>query len=110
MHDSQQIAAERRDIAAHAHSVGAEHHGKEDHLTGNESSRLGREHTNSAYLVAQREHQGPGIGQSADGIAHEVKKQHIAALAYEYWQARSGSAGSPEEDWSRAEEALRSRD
>lgn len=110
MHESQQIAAERRDLAAHAHTTGAEHHGKEDHLTGNESSRQAHEHTNTAYLVAQQEHQGPGTGQSADGIAHEVKEHHIAALAYKLWQERRCPEGSPEHDWFRAIEALRSRD
>ncbi len=110
MHESQQIAAERRDLAAHAHTTGAEHHGKEDHLTGNESSRQGREHNNSAYLVAQKENQGPGTGQSADGIAHEAKQHQIAALAYKLWQDRSCPDGSPEHDWFRAEEALHPRD
>lgn len=110
MHDSQQIAAERRDLAAHAHSTGAEHHGKEDHLSGNESSRQGREHTNKAYLVAQTEHQGPGTGQSADGIAHETKEGRIAVLAYKLWQGRSCPEGSPEEDWFRAAESLKIRD
>jgi hypothetical protein len=33
----------------------------------------------------------------------------IAALAYELWEARGGPEGSPEEDWFRAAEILRSR-
>jgi hypothetical protein len=110
MRDSQQIAAERRDIPAHAHSTAAEQNGKQDHLSGNESSRQGREHTNKAYLVAQAEHQGPGTGQSADGIAHETKDGQIAILAYELWQSRNCPQGSPDEDWFRASETLRSRD
>jgi hypothetical protein len=32
----------------------------------------------------------------------------IAALAYAYWEARGGRAGSPWEDWFRAERELRS--
>ena len=33
----------------------------------------------------------------------------IAALAYELWQARGCPEGSPEEDWSRAEQELHAR-
>src|ERR1022692_3845495 len=57
MHESQQIAAEHHELAAHAHRSGAEHHGKEDRLTGHESSRQVLEHSNKAYLNAQKEHQ-----------------------------------------------------
>jgi hypothetical protein len=32
---------------------------------------------------------------------------HIARLAYSYWQDRGGPYGSPEEDWFRAESELR---
>jgi len=31
----------------------------------------------------------------------------IAALAYQYWRERGCPIGSPEEDWYRAEQALR---
>lgn len=34
-------------------------------------------------------------------------QQEIASLAYLYWQARGCPVGSPEEDWYRAEQALR---
>ena len=33
--------------------------------------------------------------------------EEIARLAYSYWQARGCPIGSPEEDWSRAENELR---
>jgi putative hemolysin len=33
----------------------------------------------------------------------------IARLAYSYWEARGGEAGSPEEDWRCAEAELRAR-
>jgi hypothetical protein len=56
------------------------------------------------------EHQGPGTGQSADGIAHEAIEGHIAVLAYKLWQGRNCPEGSSEEDWFRAVESLRSRD
>ncbi len=105
MRESQQIAAEHRDLAAHAHRSGSEHHGKEDHLTGHESSRQAQEHSNQAYLHTQEEHQGPKTGHGA----HVANQHEIAALAYELWQNRGRPEGSPEEDWHRAVEQLRSR-
>jgi hypothetical protein len=42
-------------------------------------------------------------------IPDPVGYQEIAALAYEYWQARGCPDGSPEEDWFRAESELQSR-
>jgi hypothetical protein len=33
----------------------------------------------------------------------------IARLAYSFWEARGGHAGSPEQDWRRAERELRQR-
>ena len=33
----------------------------------------------------------------------------IAALAYEFWQARRCPDGTPDEDWFRAEETLKNR-
>ena len=109
MQESQQIAAEHHDLAGHAHRSGAEHHGKEDHLTGHESSRHLLEHSNQAYLHAQKEHQGTRTEHGANVIAHEAKEQDIAALAYELWQGRRCPEGSPDEDWFRAVEQLRSR-
>jgi hypothetical protein len=109
MHESQQIAAEHHDLAAHAHRTGAEHHGKEDHLTGHETSRQALEHSNKAYLHPPQEHQKAGTKQGINVIAHEAKERDIAALAYKLWQARSCPEGSPEEDWFRAIEELRSR-
>jgi Protein of unknown function (DUF2934) len=48
---------------------------------------------------------------SAPEIAHqEIAQNDIARLAYHLWEARGGTdrAGSPEEDWLRAEALLRS--
>ena len=109
MHESQQIATEHRDHAAHAHRAGAERHGKEDHLTGHESSRQALEHSNKAYLNPPHEHQETGTERAGNAIAHEPKEQDIAARAYQLWQARYRPEGSPEEDWFRAIEELRSR-
>lgn len=109
MHESQQIAAEHRDLAAHAHRSGSEHHGKEDHLTGHESSRQALEHSNRAYLDRQEEHEMARTEQGANVAPHETREQEIAALAYEHWQARNCPEGSPEEDWFRAVKEVQDR-
>ena len=103
MRESQQIAVEHRDLAAHAHRSGAEHHGKEDHLTGHESSRQALEHSNQAYLHNQQDSQGIRAGHGT----HPANHREIAAMAYELWQARGCPEGSPEQDWFRAAERLR---
>jgi len=36
-------------------------------------------------------------------------QEQIALLAYSYWQARGCRGGSPEDDWYRAEQEIRSR-
>jgi len=108
MKESQQIAAEHRDLAAHAHRAGAERHGKEDHLTGHESSRQALEHSNQAYLLAQQPHEKTRIAHGSAGTVHEPTEQDIAALAYGLWQGRGCPEGSPEEDWFRAAEEMRS--
>jgi DUF2934 family protein len=105
MRESQQIAAEHRDLAAHAHRSGAEHHGKEDHPTGHESSRQAQEHSNPAYLQAQQEHGG----HEREHAPHAPQEQDIAALAHKLWQARGCPEGSPEKDWFSAVEELRRR-
>src|SRR5580765_7181988 len=99
MHESQQIATEHRDLAAHAHRAGAEHHGKEDHLTGHESSRQALEHSNQAYMLAQKKHQKIGNTPSAERRTHEAREQDVAALAYRLWQGRGCPFGSSEQDW-----------
>ncbi|MGD0361217.1 MAG: DUF2934 domain-containing protein [Bryobacteraceae bacterium] len=109
MPESQQIAAERHDPAAHAHRAGAEHHGKEVHLTGHESSRQAQEHATQAFLHTQQEHQEPKTGDSGHAAAHAAGEDDIAARAYAYWEARGCPQGSPEEDWFRAVEELRSQ-
>jgi hypothetical protein len=43
-------------------------------------------------------------------VAHQVEEpaqEAVAALAYSYWVARDCQGGSPEEDWLRAEQELR---
>jgi hypothetical protein len=49
-------------------------------------------------------------GSSVPTDAEEpIGSQEIAALAYQYWQARGCPDGSPEEDWFRAERELQCR-
>jgi len=36
-------------------------------------------------------------------------QDEIAKLAFSYWEARGCQGGSPEEDWARAEQEVRSR-
>ena len=99
-YENHQRAAELQDRAAHAHRVGEEN-GKQEHLTGHERSRENAEHSGNVPDNSQMATTGHG----AVAFGHA----EIAALAYELWVARSRPEGSPEEDWFRAVEALRSR-
>lgn len=38
-----------------------------------------------------------------------ISEEEIAKLAFSYWEARGCQGGSPEEDWARAEQEVRSR-
>ena len=105
MHEKQQIATEVRGMAAHIHHGAAARHGKEDHLTGHESSRQELEHANRAYLHLDQEH----AAEHSDHVTGEWKHDDIAALAYQIWQSRGCPHGSPEEDWFRAIAELRLR-
>jgi hypothetical protein len=99
-YENHQRAAELHDAAAHAHRL-AEQQGKQDHLTGHELSRRALEHSAQA-------HQSTETAAGAHGIP-SFGHNDIAALAYELWRARGCPDGSPEEDWFRAAEELRSR-
>ena len=56
MNQSSQKAAEMHRIAAHAHQAAAEQHGKGDHLSGHESSKLALEHARKAFELTQEAH------------------------------------------------------
>lgn len=107
MNESTHIAAENRDRAPHAHRTGAEHLQTKDHLTGHERSRQGLEHSNKAYLEAQRQDQENRTFPHTARATNEVNQEAIAALAYELWQCRNSPDGSPEQDWFCAVEQLR---
>jgi hypothetical protein len=79
-YENHQRAAELHDGAAHAHRVGEEH-GKQEYSNGATT----------------------GHGMIAFG--HD----DIVELAHKNWVARGCPEGSPEEDWFRAVEELRSR-
>ncbi len=99
-YENHQRAAELEDGAAHAHRV-AEQQGKQDHLTDTELSRQALEHSRSAL----QNKEAPTVGHGVAAFGHN----EIAVLAYELWHARGCPYGSPEEDWYRAAETLRSR-
>lgn len=48
-----------------------------------------------------------GEGSVASGNV-EIAPADVARLAHSYWEARGCQGGSPEEDWLRAEQQLRS--
>lgn len=56
MNDSIQKVVEMHKIAAHAHLAAAEQHGKGDHLSGHEASKLALEHSTKAFEMAQAAH------------------------------------------------------
>jgi len=93
-YENHQRAAELHDGAAHAHRVGEEH-GKQVHLTPHEQSRQAEEHSPQAATT--------GHGMTTFGHVD------IVALAHKFWVARGRPEGSPDEDWFRAVEELRSR-
>ena len=97
-YENHQRAAELQDGAAHAHRV-AEQHGKQEHLTGHEQSRQADEQSHDPHR--------PHTGAAPHGIA-TFGHADIAALAYEFWEARGCPYGSPDADWFRAVKQLRS--
>jgi hypothetical protein len=99
-YENHQRAAELHDEAAHARRAG-EQQGKPEHLTGSEHSRQALEHSQAAH----RETQAATVGHGIATFGHD----DIAALAHQLWQARGCPEGSPEEDWHKAAEELRSR-
>jgi DUF2934 family protein len=94
-YENHQRAAELHDLAAHAHRTG-EHQGKEEHLSAHEHSQQALEHSEQAHQMTQ-------------SMAGHGGHDEIAALAHALWQARGCPEGSPQVDWIRAAEQLRSR-
>jgi hypothetical protein len=53
---------------------------------------------------------GPSEPNAEQRRAAILNETTIAARAYEFWQQRDCAIGSPEEDWFRAEEELKSKE
>ncbi len=51
----------------------------------------------------------PEAPPSSSAAAYAPSHEEIARLAYTYWLDRGCQGGCPEEDWRRAEEALRTQ-
>jgi hypothetical protein len=62
MKTSYRRATELHNLAAHAHATAAAHHGKGDHITGQEHSRQAMEYSAKAFLVSL------GAGQNAEPL------------------------------------------
>jgi hypothetical protein len=56
INESSRKAAEMHQTAAHAHQVAMKHHGKGEHLSGHEASKLALEHSTKAFELAQAAH------------------------------------------------------
>lgn len=103
-YENHQRAAELQDSAEHAHRVAEQEHSKEEHLTAHEQTRQAHEHSSRPNAATETNgHASSGHGVETFGHAE------IAALAHELWQQRGCPEGSPEEDWYRAAQQLRSR-
>ena len=83
-----------------------------------------RRYTSKHSAVQPAEPLSPGISAPAENESttsveaaamavataeYTPESEEIARLAYSYWEARGRQGGSPEEDWLRAEQELRSR-
>lgn len=60
MYDSNRKVIEMHKAAAHAHLAAAEQHGKGDHVSGHEASRMALEHSMKAFELAQAAHRESG--------------------------------------------------
>ena len=99
-YENHQRAAELQDYPEHAHRTGEEH-GKQEHLTAHERSRLEHEHKGAG----QHEPEKPTTGHGMTAFGHA----EIAELAYSLWESRGRPEGSPDDDWFHAVEELRVR-
>lgn len=106
LHDTEPVyqnhirAAELHDRAAEAHRVAQEHE-KDGGIAGDEHSRQALQHSQAADKLTK----AIAFDYGVMSFGHD----EVATLAYELWQTRGCPYGSPEEDWLRAESALRAR-
>jgi len=98
----QNRAAELQNLPSHTHRAAeAEHLGKPEQLTGQEHPRPAGEHSDAL-------HPQPHAGTVGHGVA-AFGHDDIANLAHQLWRARGCPQGSPDEDWFKAAQILRSR-
>ena len=91
--------ATKRSASSESVSTGA--------VTKRAKSPVTRKHRNSA--AAERVESATVPSSNPPAIeAYSPAFDEIAQLAYSYWEARGYQGGSPEEDWLRAEQELRS--
>ena len=64
-----------------------------------------RKHRNSTVIERPENAIAPSSAAAAPGAG--PASDHVAQLAYSYWEARGFQGGSSEEDWLRAEQELR---
>ena len=63
----------------------------------------------SEYDMAKQRTTAKRSGGVTTTALEQTSEPEIAALAYQLWQARDRPDGTPEDDWFRAEETLKSR-
>ena len=76
----------------------------------NPPSRSRSKRTASPDEIVETLNSEPQIAQPVEVTplpVYEPTHEEIAALAYSYWEARGYQGGSPEDDWLRAEQELR---
>jgi hypothetical protein len=77
--------------------------------TGAAAAVPARRKPSSAKRTARTVEAPEVVEAAAAPVAVELSREEIAALAYSYWETRGYTGGSPEEDWLRAEQDLRTR-
>ena len=90
-YENHQRAAELHDVAAHAHRI-AEQHGKQEHLTGHESSRQALEDSPDAYQNTQGATASPHspmatsqLSPITSGKAEDVRKARRKKIGSAPW-------------------------
>jgi hypothetical protein len=66
-------------------------------------------HKHQSAAAATSEAPAPAVELPVTNTTPAPTFEEIASLAYSYWEARGYQGGSPEEDWLRAEDELRSK-
>ncbi len=70
-------------------------------------SRKSRE--NTPVEGTRTDHVAANAADGTNGSGASLDYEEVARTAYSYWENRGYQGGSPEEDWFRAEQELRSK-